>query len=207
LDNQTQELTSEIVILSFHYNTLEIHLYRISLNPNQPDSHYGDHPLTRLDFLFRALEATSSFFKTFFSLPVSFFPYIPFTAMSQFGKAMITLSQLSLYNHEGWDRTYVESTIDFNQTINTMEEKLLANRAFFEQTQSKKSGPIELPEIFERLALRGRMIKHMHQKRKDELEKSTSRTTVAPIDFNFMLDAPFDILFPFGEMPIYTQNI
>jgi hypothetical protein len=47
----------------------------------------------------------------------------------------------------------------------------------------------------------------MHQKRKDELEKSTSRTTVAPIDFNFMLDAPFDILFPFGEMPIYTQNI
>jgi hypothetical protein len=194
-------------ILSFHYNTLEIHLYRVALSPNQSESHYGDYPLARLDLLFRALEATTSFFRNMYSLPASLFPYFPFTVMSQFGKAMITLSQLSLHNHAGWDRTYVESTIDFNQVINTMGEKLKESRPFFEQVLKKESGPAELPEIFERMVLRGNVIKQMHQKRKDALEQTTPSATLDPMDYDFMMNAPFDILFPFGEMPIYTQNV
>ncbi|KAJ5769836.1 uncharacterized protein N7511_001887 [Penicillium nucicola] len=199
----SEELYSTII--SFHCNTLEIHLYRIALSPNQSDSHYGDYPLARLDLLYRTLEATSSFFKSVFSVPASFFPYLPFTIMSQFGKAMITLSQLSLFDHPGWDRTYVESTVDFNQMVNAIGEKLKASRSFFEEVLAKKSGSTELPEIFERMSLRGRMMKSMHQKRKDTLEQTTPPEIMNPIDFNFMLDAPFDILFPFGEMPVYTQ--
>jgi hypothetical protein len=47
-------------ILSFHYDTLEMLLYRSSLSSEISDTDYATYPATRLDHLYRCLEATKS---------------------------------------------------------------------------------------------------------------------------------------------------
>ncbi|KAJ5374565.1 hypothetical protein N7517_006571 [Penicillium concentricum] len=187
-------------ILQLHYNTLEIHLYRIALNNEPSKSNYGDHPLMRLDLLFRCLEVTNSSLQTTHSLPSSLFPFFPFSIMCQFGKAIITLSQLLLYDHPGWDRAYVESIMDFNQTIDRIACKLQEELPSFERA-AKDSKATELPEIFGRMANRAKMLKNMHRRRKEALEQNSPQTNVPPIDFDFMMNYPLDFLFPFGETP------
>ncbi|KAJ6189815.1 hypothetical protein N7519_004723 [Penicillium mononematosum] len=188
-----------------HYNTLEIHLYRIALNNETSKTNYGDHPLMQLDLLFRCLEATNSFFQNMFSLPSALFPFFPFTIMCQFGKAIVTLSQLSLYDHPGWDRAYVESILDFDQTVDRIVGKLEEELPLFEQA-AQDSTPTELPEIFGRMRNRAKMIKKMHRRRKDALDRSFLPTTGASTDYDFMMDCPLDMMFPFGEIPpIYGE--
>ncbi|OQE43291.1 hypothetical protein PENCOP_c003G02827 [Penicillium coprophilum] len=187
-------------LLKLHYNTLELHLYRISLNNEPSESNYGDHPLMRLNLLFRCLEATTSSFQTTLSLPSDLFPFFPFSIMCQFGKAIITLSQLLLYDHPGWDRAYVESIMDFDQTIDRMDSKLRAELPYFEQV-AKASNDTELPEIFGRMELRAKLLKRMHRRRKEALEQNSLQTNVPPMDFEFMMNYPLDLIFPFDEIP------
>ncbi|KAJ5823629.1 hypothetical protein N7447_005969 [Penicillium robsamsonii] len=187
-------------ILQLHYNTLEIHLYRIALNNEPSKSNYGDHPLIRLDILFRCLEATTSSVQTILSLPSSLFPFLPFSVMCQFGKAIITLSQLSLYDHPGWDRAYVESIMDFDQTLDRISSKLQEERPSFEQG-AKSSKATELPEIFGRMANRAKILKNMHRGRKEALEQNSLPANMPPMDFDFMMNYPLDLMFPFGETP------
>ncbi|CAG8321418.1 unnamed protein product [Penicillium salamii] len=191
---------SQSAILLTHYDTLEIHLYRVALNQDSAESNYGDHPLMRLDLLYRCLESTTSFFRNFCALPSTFFPYVPFTIICQFGKAIVTLSQLSLYNHSGWDRTYVESTIDFNHTIDQLLAKLEESRPHFQQTLQQDPECTQIPEIYGRMAARGQMLKAMHQRRKDALEQ-TSPSSMTTMDYELMMNTPLDLLFPFGEIP------
>ncbi|KAI1831029.1 hypothetical protein DTO006G1_7904 [Penicillium roqueforti] len=192
-------------ILQLHYNTLELHLYRVALI-NEPKPNYGDHPLIQLDLLFRCVEATTSFLQNILSLPSALFPFFPFTIMCQFGKAIVTLSQLSLYDHPGWDRAYVESIMDFDQTVDRITGKLEEELPFFEQALAQDPKSAELPEIFGRMTNRAVTIKRMHRRRKEALEQTSLPTNAAPMDYNFMIDCPLDMLFPFGEMPpIYGQ--
>lgn len=195
------DLTHTTATLLTHYDTLEIHLYRVALNQDSSESNFGDHPLMRLDLLFRCLETTSSFFPNFYALPSVFFPYLPFSVICQFGKAIVTLSQLSLYDHSGWDRTYVESTIDFNHTIDQMIAKLEESRPFFQQTSEQDPNSAGLPEIFGRMHNRAIMLKHMHQRRKEALERTSPPSTMNTMDYELMMNTPLDLLFPFGEMP------
>ncbi|CAI7572578.1 unnamed protein product [Penicillium glandicola] len=193
-------------ILQVHYSTLEIHLYRIALNNEHSKPNYGDHPLMQLDLLFRCLEATTSFFQNILSLNSALFPFFPFSIMCQFAKAIVTLSQLSLYDHPGWDRAYVESIIDFDQTIDRIVCKLEEEIPFFEQTLGQDPKSTELPEIFGRMRDRAKRMKSMHRRRKDALERNSQPTTVAPMDYDLMMTYPLDLLFPFGEIQsIYGQ--
>jgi hypothetical protein len=189
-------------ILQLHHNTLDIHLYRVALSTDASKSNYGDHPLMQLDLLFRCLEATTSFFQTILSLPPNLFPFFPFTITCQFGKAIVVLSQLSLYDHPGWDRAYVESIIDFDQTVDSMASKLEVELPHYEQALAQDPKSTELPEIFGRIKNRAQMIKKAHRRRKDALEQRSLSTTVAPLDYEFMMDSPFHLLFPFGEIPL-----
>ncbi|KAJ5203463.1 hypothetical protein N7449_005542 [Penicillium cf. viridicatum] len=193
-------------ILQLHYNTLEIHLYRVALNTDASKSNYGDHPLMQLDILFRCLEATTSFFQIILSLPSALFPFFPFSMTCQFAKAIVTLSQLSLYDHPGWDRAYVESIIDFDQTVDDIASKLEVEIPLYEQALAQDSKSTELPEVFRRMRTRVQMIKKTHRRRKDALEQKSLSTTVAPIYYDFMMDSPLDLLFPIGEIPpMYGQ--
>ncbi|KAJ5779776.1 hypothetical protein N7457_007496 [Penicillium paradoxum] len=193
-------------ILQLHYNTVEIHLYRVALSKQTSQAHYGDHPLMRLDLLFRCLETTTSFFRHIFALPSGLLPYFPFTIISQLGKATVTLSQLSLYDHPGWDRAYVENAMNFDQTIDQIFAKLEEQRASFQQKLGKDSEPTELPEIFGRMSYRVRTIKQIHRQRKEVLDQ-TPPTSVSQMDYELMMNMPLDLLFPFGELPpIYGQS-
>lgn len=202
-------LTTTTAVLQLHYITLEIHLYRIALSSEPSKSNYGDHPLMQLDLLFRCLEATTSFFQNILSLPSDIFPFFPFSIMCQFGKAIVTLSQLSLYDHPGWDRAYVDSIIDFDQTVDLLARKMEEERPALEQALGKDPKSTESPEIFGRMRNRAQMIKKMHRQRKEALEQKSLLTTVAPMDYDFMMDCPLDVLFPFGEIipPIYGQHM
>ena len=195
-----------IAVLQLHFSTLEIHIYRIALSNESSKLDYGDHPLMQLDLLFRCLEATNSFFQNNFSLPSVLFPFFPFTIMCQFGKAIVTLSQLSLYDHPGWDRAYVESILDFDQTIDRMLGKFEGELPLFEQTPTEGSTPAGSSEMFERMRNRAKMIKKMHRRRKDALERNSLPTTGASVDSDFMMNCPLDMMFPFGEIPpIYGE--
>ncbi|KAJ5941906.1 hypothetical protein N7516_002074 [Penicillium verrucosum] len=192
--------------LKLHYDTVEINLYRIALNTDASKSNYGDHPLMQLDFLFRCLQATTSFFQTIRSLPSALFPFFPFTTTCQFGKAIVALSQLSLYDHPGWDRAYVESTIDLDQTVDAIASKFEVELPLYEQARAQDPKSTELPEVFGRMRNRAQMIKNMHRRRKDALEQKSLSSTVAPMANDFMMDSPLDLLFPFGEIPpMYGQ--
>ncbi|KAJ5416173.1 hypothetical protein N7465_004868 [Penicillium sp. CMV-2018d] len=213
LEAEIKQLKSHIssesphsTILQLHYNTLEIHLYRVALNTDASNSNYGDHPLMQLDILFRCLEATTSFFQTLLSLPSSLSPFFPFTVTCQFAKAIVALSQLTLYDHPGWDRAYVESIIDFDQTVDGIASKLEVELPLYEQALAQDPKSTELPEVFGRMRNRVQMIKKMHRRRKDALEQKSLSTTVAPMDYEFMMVEPLDLLFPFGENPtMYGQ--
>ncbi|KAJ5961519.1 hypothetical protein N7501_006460 [Penicillium viridicatum] len=213
LEAEIKQLKSHIssesphsAILQLHYNTLEIHLYRVALNTDASKSNYGDHPLMQLDILFRCLEATTSFFQTILSLPSNLFPFFPFTMTCQFAKAIVALSQLSLYDHPGWDRAYVENIIDFDQTVDGIASKLEVELPLYEQALAQDPKLTELPEVFGRMRNRAQMIKNMHRQRKDALEQKSLSTTVAPMDYEFMVVEPLDLLFPFGENPpMYGQ--
>jgi hypothetical protein len=155
----------------------------------------------RLDLLFRCLETTTSFFRNFFALPSIFFPYVPFSIICQFGKAIVALSQLSLYNHSGWDRTYVESTIDFNSTVDQLITKLEQSLPLLQRAFDGDDRCTQLPEIHGRMTARAKMIKMIHQRRKEALEQSSPASNMAHMDYEILMNTPLDVLFPFGEMP------
>lgn len=100
----------------------------------------------------------------------------------------------------------MESIIDFDQTIDGIASKLEVQLPLYEQALGQDSKPTELPEVFGRMKNRAHMIKKMHRRRKDALEQKSLSTTVAPMHYDFMMDSPFDLLFPFGEgPPMYGQ--
>jgi hypothetical protein len=179
-------------ILSFHYDTLEMLLYRSSLSSEISDTDYATYPATRLDHLYRCLEATKSFFHHLYSLPAAYFRFLPFTISSQFGQAVVTLSRVTLYQIENgaWDSAYVRKTIDFDQTVGTLGQKLDEARALLEQDPSFSTEP---PEIFKRLAARIKMMKDMHRRRQDAQEKAAqSQAVEQPCDMNYMFNMPAD---------------
>lgn len=185
-------LGNAIAILSFHYDTVEMLLNRSSLSHEISDTDYGNYPVTRLDHLYRCLEATKSFFHHLYTLPVVYFRFLPFTISSQFGQAVVTLSRLTLYQSESgaWDSAYVKNTIHFDQTVDMLGQKLDEARALLEQDSSFSTEP---PEIFRRLAARIKMMKEMHRRRQDAQEKATqSQAVEPPCDMNYMFNMPAD---------------
>ncbi|KAJ5379915.1 transcriptional regulator family: Fungal Specific TF [Penicillium cataractarum] len=183
-------------ILSFHYDTLEMLLYRSSLNNETSDNEYGNYPVTRLDLLYRCLEATKSFFHHLYTLPAVYFRFLPFTISSQFGQAVVTLSQLTLYQaaNGAWDSAYVKNTIDFDQTVDMLGQKLDEARALIPKAGEQDAvSSTEPPEIFRRLAARIKMMKAMHRRRQEAQEKAQAQEAVEePCDINYMLNLPAD---------------
>ncbi|KAJ5570610.1 uncharacterized protein N7459_010040 [Penicillium hispanicum] len=187
-------------ILLFHYDTLEILLYRIALNEDLSESMYGEYPLTRLDLLFRCLEATKSFFSNFYMLPSEDIPFAPFMFWCQFGQAVVTLSRLILYsgNTIGWDRTYVRSVLDFDQIVDGLKGKLVEARALIQQYYGGDPENLdELPEVFGRLSARVYVMKEVHHKRVEIQERTQPQESP---DFSFLLNMRFDPFFPYGDI-------
>ncbi|KAJ5679749.1 hypothetical protein N7462_007993 [Penicillium macrosclerotiorum] len=194
--------------LDFHYNTLEILLYRVSLGNDLSDAQYGDYPVTLLDLLFRCLETTKLFFQNFYSLPSALFPLLPFTFYCQFGQAIVTLSRLSLYQTDkgDWDRDYVQQTLDLDHTVDRltrkMEEVQLSASCTSGCSQQKTD---ELPEIYGKISRATKMIKEAHLSRKWAMEKAQIQTEQQVFsDFDFMSSVPIDSFFTipdFGNLP------
>lgn len=142
-----------------------------------------------------------SFFYDIHSLPVDLFPFFPFTIWCQFGLAIVTLSRLILFQGEkiGWDRTYVQSTIDIDQTADMVAQKMKDALALTLQRNHHKQGSSEVPEIFERLIPRMQVFKAVHHMRLEAQEKANLQAPLEPPDFSFMLNMPVDVLFPYGH--------
>lgn len=194
-------ITDGKAILSLHYETVEMIMYRICLAEDFPDTQYGDYSTTRLDLLFRCLEAVKSFVYDIHSLPLDLYPFFPFTIWCQFGLAMVTLSRLILFQGEkiGWDRTYVRSTIDIDQIADMMTKKMKEALTLSLQKNPHKQGSSELPEIFDRLIPRMQIFKAVHKMRLEAQEKANPQAPLEPPDFSFMLNMPMDVLFPYGH--------
>lgn len=194
-------------MLLSHYDTLEILLYQIALNEELSDARCGDFTITRLDILFRCLRATKSFFDDFYSISSHYFPFLPFSIWCQFGHAVVSLSRLSLFQSEdGWDLDYVQSTIDFDQTIDRMMHKLDEAQIFAEQS----SGPMslaDLPEIFGRLSNRMQLMKESHQQKKESLEKAQLQGAEPPPNFDFLFNISFNTLFQFEEYSFLDHGV
>lgn len=185
-------------ILLFHYDTLEMLLYEVALSGELSNAQCSGYNITRLDILFRCLEATKLFFNDFYSVPSHYFAFLPFTIWCQFGHAVVTLSRLSLFRGDnGWDLEYVRSTIDFDQTIDKLAQKLEGARKFIEQASGTRSSA-ELPEIFGRLAHRMRVMKESHHQKKAAFDKACLED-MDLVNFDFQYNMPFDTYFSFDE--------
>ncbi|CAI7607543.1 unnamed protein product [Penicillium pancosmium] len=173
--------------------------YSTALSEELSDAECSGYTLTRLDILYRCLQATKSFFNGFNSLSAQCFFYLPFTIWCQFGHAVVALSRLSLFQSEtGWDLQYVQDTIDFDQTIDRIMLKLEDARQLIE----REFGPrptAQLPEAFGRLPNRMRLMKECHRQRKEALDKSRSQEVQDPVDFDFLFNMSFDPYFPFDD--------
>jgi hypothetical protein len=186
-------------ILNLHYDTLEILLYQVALSEQLSDAQCSGYTLTRLDILFRCLQATKSLFDDFNSFPSYYLTYMPFTFWCQFGHAVVALSRLSLFQSEtGWDLEYVQNTVDFDQTIDRLMQKLEEARQLIE----RETGPrptAQLPEVFRRLPHRMRLMKECHRHRKEALDKSRSQEVQDPAGFDFLFNMSFDTNFSFDD--------
>lgn len=191
-------------ILSFHYDSLEVILYRIGLSQDLSEPSYENSPVTRLDLLFRCLEATKSFFFHFYSLPAIYFPFFPFTLWCQFGQGLMTTSRLLLHQDStgGWDQTYVQSILDLDQTVDGLRQKLDEAQSLVDQGRAGQPATGEKPEIFARLAARTRLIKELHSKRLEKQAQAQAQAPALqePLDFSFMFNMPFDPFFPYGDL-------
>lgn len=181
-------------------------LYKIALSEELSDAEYGVYPVTRLDLLFRCLEATKSFFFNYYSLPSVYFPFLPYTSWCQFGQAIVALSRLSLYQSDRveWDRAYVQSTIDFNSIVDQVGQKLEEARPSIKLGPGDQQDTDEQPEIYEKMEARMKLMKETHRKRREALEQSQPQAPQAPPDFSFMFSMPMGTFFPytdFGELP------
>jgi hypothetical protein len=118
---------------------------------------------------------------------------LPFTSWCQFGQAIVTLSRLSLYqsDHGEWDRAYVQSTIDFNQTVDEVGQKL-------EEARPSTGQGVERPEIYERMENRMHLMKETHRKRR-EAQEGNQPLAPQPPDFTFMFNMPMGTFFPYTE--------
>ena len=95
--------------------------------------------------------------------------------------------------------------MDFDETVDRIVGKVEAELPFFEQALAQDKSD-ELPEIFGRMTNRAAIIKKMHRRRKEALEQTSLPTNAVPMDYDFMIDCPLDMLFPFGQMPpMYGQ--
>jgi len=193
--------------LLFHYDTLEILLYEIALSEEFSDFQCGNYTVSRLDILFRCLQATRSFFENFFSLPSHYFLFTPFTTLCQFGHAVVALSRLSLLQSDsGWDVSYVQRTIDYDQTIDCMVHKLEEARQFT-GSGLDISSRAELPEVFGRLTSRMRLMKEIHHQKKEALEKSRLQGADDPPNFDSLFDISFDAYFPWDDLMAFGEGI
>lgn len=182
--------------MAFHCDTLEIILYRLALSDELSDPPYENAPVTRLDLLFRCLEATKSFFHQCCSVAPEYFPFFPFSLWCQFGQAIVSMSRLLLYrnDHIGWDRSYARATIDFNGIINGLKQKLDEARS----SVSRGNVDEEYPEVLARMNARMDLMKEIHLKR-DEIQRQAQPQAPDPPDFSFMFNTPFDAFFPYGD--------
>ncbi|KAJ5898767.1 hypothetical protein N7495_003511 [Penicillium taxi] len=186
-------------ILSFHYDTLEMILYRVALIEDFSDAQYGNTPITQVDLLLGCLQATKSFFKHFYSLPSIYLPFFPFTFWGQFGQAVVTMSRLLLFqgNKLGWDRAYAKNNIDFDQILDELTQKLEGLRPVLSNDWSQSSP--EMPEIFGRMMARIKLMKEVHHSRLIAQDKTELQALPEPPDFSFMLNMPIDLFFPYGD--------
>lgn len=179
-----------------HYDTLEIILYRLALSDELSDLPHGNVPVTRVDLLFHCLEATKSFFHNTSSIPLLYFPYLPFPLCCQFGQAIVNMSRILLYQNDniGWDQSYVKTQIDFNETMNGLEQKLDDAGSVANGGRTSE----EAPEVFRRMHARMDLMKEIHLKR-EETQKQAQSEAPEPPDFSFMLNMPLDAFFPYGD--------
>ncbi|KAJ5156320.1 hypothetical protein N7492_009123 [Penicillium capsulatum] len=191
-------------VLGFHYDTLEIILYRLALADEIADSPLGNGPVTRLDLLFRCLEATKSFFYSYQYTPPVYLPFFPFSLWCQFGHAIVTMSRLLLYRNDsiGWDQSYVRTTVDFDETLDGLKKRL--DEALSLTSANNPDG--ELPELFGRLHARVELLREIHHRR-EEHQKEAAPRAPEPADMSFMYNLPFDAFFPYGDFGGFSAGL
>ncbi|KAJ5730709.1 uncharacterized protein N7483_005217 [Penicillium malachiteum] len=178
-------------------------------NEHFSDLSYGDHQTTRLDLLYRCLEATKSFFLEFHSLPLGYLLFFPLTFLGQFGQAMVTLSRLTLFQGDniGWDRAYVQSILDFDKVADKMLQRLQDARDLFNQEKQALQLCVEQPEVIQRLSARMEIMKEVHRKRRKALEKTNLQAPPELLDLSYITNMPFDIFFPYGNYGEIPTNL
>ncbi|RFU34087.1 hypothetical protein B7463_g2246, partial [Scytalidium lignicola] len=153
-------------MLLIHYHNIEIFLYEIALNENVNTIKYGTYPFIRLNMLLACLNSTKCFFDAWYSLPASVYLNSPYTTWAQIGHALMTLSKLSLFIGEGWDRDYVRSIIDFSSTVDALILQIKEINRLCQQHQPDQLLSRSVPEIFIDLASKLQLMKEFNERRR-----------------------------------------
>lgn len=114
-------------IMDLHVLTAELIIYETALSSTQPPqttlAFSGTRPYHRNRYLNACLETICSFFRVFLLLQPEEYMGFTFSMISQLIRCLALLYHLSTLEEPGWNKEYVQSTIDLLQILDALIEK------------------------------------------------------------------------------------
>ncbi|PWY71712.1 hypothetical protein BO70DRAFT_298207 [Aspergillus heteromorphus CBS 117.55] len=160
-DSLTCEFPQSAIVF-LHYHTLELMIYRTAMTKL-----LHDHPIPQIDVLCACVEATKSFFDTFFTIPSHLYLQLPYTIWVQLGHGLAILSRILIHSDPrgNWDREYARQRLNFDATADTFGLKVE------EAISQAAAEDIEMPPIFTQIKNRVVMWKEGHAARCATLDR------------------------------------
>ncbi|OAP64274.1 hypothetical protein AYL99_00246 [Fonsecaea erecta] len=196
------ELPQSVQLL-MHYYAIETFLCEIALDDNIPAARYGSFSVTRLDMLFACLTSAKHFFEIFHSLPASIHFDVPYSTFTIVSHLYVTLSKLSLCQHDGWDQNYVATYLNFSEVLEQLAKKadearelILQTNQLADPTPFSNSLPRSVPLVWLTVTAKIQDIKAVHEARKAEQSRRAQLdNSMSDLDTE-MLGLPSECVMP-----------
>lgn len=143
------------ILLQMQYLSSEILVWELSLTDLQENK---VKPLrSHLDDLYHLVEAIGNFINVFFSIPISAYLTMPFSAFGQFAHAFIVLIKMAALEVDGWDMRATNDKLNFLNIVDSAASRFEA------ATKSSPDGQLVNNDAFMKWAHRIRWMKQVYE--------------------------------------------
>jgi len=144
--------------------------------------------------LHSCLESVKSFFDAYFSLPKTLYFTYTVSLFTHMAHASIALSKLTLFEHNCWDTSYAQQTLNLSEVLQQLAERFEGAGTVFEED----SLSLQRNDCFTRVARKTRKIKTWFDSKqaagsRQEDIREENRDSVGP-DEGMMAMTRFDLL-------------
>ncbi|KAK1828938.1 hypothetical protein QBC39DRAFT_358046 [Podospora conica] len=111
-------------ILRLHTISIELEINDVSLSQMPSDASSAAPDMERLAMLSKCVQCTRAWFDIFFGLDPATYAMFGFSIWAQLSHLIVSLYRLTLLNEPWWDRDMVRRTIDLNQVLDEMLDRM-----------------------------------------------------------------------------------